>query len=181
MNMKLFGAVALACAAIVLTATSAFAGVTPISGLPVGVDHCPPDCLELVAHGATDAKGTVTFRGLKPGTYSIVIDSKVLIASLDKRQPSAKANGGDKGSDGSPGIIAVLIALLLPSMPTVHGTTPATKLSFEVPVCRDGAGGAIRVGFTIPEPASPGRLAGKPGDMGASISDQAVSLVLTSY
>ncbi len=61
---------ALACAALMLSATTAFATVTPSSGTPVGVDHDPGG---IIATGTTDAKGNVSFGKIEPGRYSFLI------------------------------------------------------------------------------------------------------------
>jgi hypothetical protein len=74
-----------AMAALALTTAAAFATVSPIQGIPVGLEHDPGS--EIIAHGVTDGKGQVSFGNLAPGKYLIVIDGRGLGAALKKIDP----------------------------------------------------------------------------------------------
>src|ERR1035437_2583622 len=71
--MKKFSAVLAVCAfSLTLTAAIAYAKIgEPISGVPVGLEHSPPD--DIVARAVTNGEGTVTFSNLKPGRYSFAL------------------------------------------------------------------------------------------------------------
>ena len=73
--MRKFTAVFVAFAAVVaLTAAIAFAEPgKPIDGTDVGLDHQPPTPPQIVARGATNGEGNVTFGNLKPGSYTFVL------------------------------------------------------------------------------------------------------------
>ena len=82
---------ALACVALALTTTAAFAGIgDPIQGVPVGLEGDPGQIV--VAHGVTDDKGQVSFGDLKPGKYRIVINADALNPALKKLDPKGLAH-----------------------------------------------------------------------------------------
>ena len=84
--------IVLACAALALSSTAAFATVTPSQGTPIGLEHDPEG---IIAHAATGPGGRVTFRDLKPGNYVLVLSGKDLVAAMDKFAPPAgKQSGG---------------------------------------------------------------------------------------
>jgi hypothetical protein len=77
---------ALACLALALPATAAFAAAgDPINGIPVGLEGDPGQIV--VAHGVTDGKGQVTFGNVAPGKYLIVLGGKGLALALKKIDP----------------------------------------------------------------------------------------------
>ena len=71
--MKRFTALAAACAALLtISATIAYAKIgEPISGVPVGLEHSPPD--DIVARAVTNGEGNITFNNLKSGRYTFVL------------------------------------------------------------------------------------------------------------
>ena len=96
----------------------------------------------VISKTTTDAMGNFRLPEPPPGDYQLKIDA----ASLNK----ALASGG-AGPEGAPGIIAVLIALLLPASPVKplastqvtfkRGTTDIPGVRFMVPAgpVKDGA------------------------------------------
>jgi hypothetical protein len=87
----------LACCALALTSTAAFATVTPIIATPVILEHDPAG---IVARGTTDADGNVTFRDLAPGKYVLTIDGPGLVAAMDRLALPAPAKSGGMGIGG---------------------------------------------------------------------------------
>ena len=77
---------ALACLALALPATAAFAvGGMPVSDISVGLEGDPGSIV--VARGVTDDKGQVDFGNVMPGKYRIVIDGPGLASVLKRIDP----------------------------------------------------------------------------------------------
>jgi protocatechuate 3,4-dioxygenase beta subunit len=77
---------ALACVALSLPASAAFAGPgDPISSVPIGLEGDPGSIV--IAHSVTDGKGQFNFGNLKPGKYRIVLDGKGLALALKRIDP----------------------------------------------------------------------------------------------
>jgi len=77
---------ALACFALALPATAAFAAAgDPISAVPVGLEGDPGSIV--IAHGVTDDKGQVRFGNVAPGNYLITFDPNALGQALKKIDP----------------------------------------------------------------------------------------------
>jgi hypothetical protein len=87
-----FVCAAFVCAVLTLSTSTAFATVTPIIATPVILEHDPAG---IVATGTTDGDGNVTFRGLAPGKYVLIIDGPGFVAAMDRlAPPSEKKSGG---------------------------------------------------------------------------------------
>ena len=76
----------------------AFAGPgDPIPNVGVGLDHDPPDGINIVARGVTNKEGSVTFAKLKAGHYTFAIldtsklpgPSQVLVSSGSTKLPGS--------------------------------------------------------------------------------------------
>jgi hypothetical protein len=150
--------VALACAALAISAGVADATVTPIQGTDVGLEHDPQG---IITQGTTDGKGSVTFAKLAPGRYAVVLTGKGAAAAIDRL-----AKGGRKVSG-----LTVAIAIG-GGAPTLH------------PVGRARTGGVpegVRIGFTIPGRAAGGTVPVRPVDVRVTISDQGAAGGMTSY
>lgn len=81
-----FVRVVLACLALALPTTAAFAAPgDPIQGTPVGLEGDPGSIV--VAHGVTNDKGQVDFGNLMPGKYRIVIDGTGLASAMKRIDP----------------------------------------------------------------------------------------------
>ena len=90
---------ALACLALSLPATAAFAAPgDPIPSVPIGLEGDPGSVV--IAHGVTDGKGQFNFGNLKPGKYLIVLDGKGLALALKTLDPK-----------GSPHTVRVVFGL----------------------------------------------------------------------
>ena len=90
--MKTFAAALAAClVGLLMTATLAHATAgTPISGVPVELDHDPGG--NLVVRGTTDGKGNVTFSSLKPGQYVVVVPDGSKLPAFVFRITNVRAN-----------------------------------------------------------------------------------------
>jgi hypothetical protein len=143
----------LACAAVMLWSSAAFAGVG-IPAVPIGLDHDPEGIRAL---GTTNASGSATFSRVAPGRYVIVIDGRDLIAALGRTAVS----GGRRAS-------CLTIAI-------VGGAAAASP-----PVCRDAANRGVRIGVTVP--ARTGILGPAAGTatVRVTISDQGAAGGMTS-
>ena len=168
----------LACLAFPLAGTAAVAG-GPISDTPIGPEHDPQG---VVTHGPTDASGTATFTGLRPGRYAVVLTGRDLIAALDR----AAARGGGRIAltadipiaDPAPNRMAARGGHRAPclTIAIVGGSVAAPTVA---PVCRAAAGRGLRTGFTVPGRAG-ARDTATVG-VRVTISDQASASNLTSY
>jgi hypothetical protein len=159
----------LACATSALSGGAAYATVTPIQGTPIVLEHDPQG---IIAHGTTDAHGSATFAGLRPGRYAVFVTGTDLIAALDR----TAARGGhrialtadipiaDSALDRTAARRAPGPCL---TIAIVGGTVAAPAIA---PVCRDSAGRGVRIGFTVPPRAGAGGA--HPAEVRVTISGQ---------
>ncbi len=109
--MKMFFAAAAVCVAALLSvAAPVWATVTSIPGTSVGLDHEPE--FTLAVKGETDRNGTVSFTGLKPGRYAVVLidPSKLKVpAVVTVTGGSAKALVSEPIAEGKPGSKAYVL------------------------------------------------------------------------
>jgi len=79
---------ALACVALAMTSSAAFAKQgDPIPGIPVGLEGDPDPIA--IAHGVTDGEGHISFGKLLPGKYVLIIDGPGFVAAMDRLHPAA--------------------------------------------------------------------------------------------
>ncbi len=101
----LLSAALLACAPM----AEALAASDPIPGIDIIVKKNPGGTA--VTQTTTDAKGEFTLKDLEPGTYTVELVGKSLVAAT--AVPKARTGAPAASADGA--IIAVLIGLLLPA------------------------------------------------------------------
>lgn len=127
-------------AALVATATSAFAVNNPIPGIDIIVRKEPGGSAMRVQTGRD---GGFTFAKLTPGTYTLTLDGKSLAMALEKLDP--KPTGTKQ---------TILVGILLPA---IQKTIVSSRQTFD-----RAAPKSIAVTFTVPDsPAAAKGLDGK--------------------
>jgi len=139
--------------------TQGIGSVPPKASNPVpGVDivvRKKPGGVPFIVH--TDGTGTFTLGMLTSGEYTIELSANSLRSAIDKLDQ--KPIDLTAGTQGQPGIIALLVALLLPAVPTIKSNTETGSSSgstlvehrFREDVLKQG----LQLKFTIPENAFP--------------------------
>ncbi len=147
--------------------TGAFAIDNPIPGVDIVVKKNPGGIV--VAKTQTDAKGQVVLKDLLPGSYTVDLEGKSLVAASTKGRPpvataspkTTTADGksrvavADANNDGAAPVIAIIATNLLPASkvdpnPQVHrekATPRGVQMNLTVPAGASGA--ATKQSFTI--------------------------------